>query len=709
MNWFEMKAKGADAIEILIYDEIGGWGITAKDFAVQLNNFKDIKNITLRLNTPGGSVMDGNAIFNALKRHKANVNVEIDGMALSMGSVIAMAGDTISMAQNAMFMIHNPWGMAVGDSEELRKTADVMDKMKGTIITPYVAKTGMSAESVSNLMDAETWMNADEALDAGFVDNVTDAIDIAANFDLTKFHNVPDSLSQNRKLINQMNYQADKTIDRISQTNGTTSITVGGSPIITTSEIVEHINNALYKNDSVLITPSAVAEITREEKTMDKKPATADSVDTDKIVQDATVVALANEKARTDEIRAVFKLHGNNYRDLMDTCLADQQCSTDHTRKLLLDEIGKGQEPLGGSIELLMDSKDSYRAGMSAALDMRSGTIPRDQTNDFQSFSLMDMARESLRINGVSTRGMNKMQIVGAAFTHSTSDFPWLLENVIGKELQRAYGAFPETWSRIADVGSVPDFKVNSRIRLGSFNSLDTIPEGEEYTGGSFSEERESITAGTKGKFISLTRQAIINDDLGGFNRIAQMMGRAAARTIGNDVYALINSNPTMSDGVVFFHADHNNLAGTGAAPTVTTVGAGRSAMRLQQDPDGNDSLDIRPDIFAVPVALEDTANVLVASETDPNQANSRRPNPIRGFSDVVSDPRLDSTSTTAWYLFAAPSIVPSFEVAFLDGNQTPFLESENGFTIDGVRWKVRLDYGVAAIDWRGGYKNAGA
>jgi ATP-dependent Clp endopeptidase proteolytic subunit ClpP len=723
MNWFEMKAKGNDAIEILIYDEIGGWGVTAKDFAIQLNNFKDVKNITLRLNTPGGSVMDGNAIFNSLKRHKARVNVEIDGMALSMGSVIAMAGDTISMAQNAMFMIHNPWGMAIGDSEELRKTADVMDKMKGTIITPYVNKTGMSAESVSNLMDAETWMNADEALEAGFVDSVTDAIEIAANFDLSKFHNVPDSLTSNNKLIQKMNYQADKTIDRITQMDsiGTlscngesiasiTNITVGGNVIepITTFEIAEHIQNAINQNDSVLITPSAVAELTKEEKPMDKKPATADSVDTDKIVEDATVVALASEKTRTDEIRAVFKLHGDKYRDLMDKCLTDQNCSTDHTRKLLLDEIGKGQEALGGTIELLTDAKDRYRTGMIEALSMRSGHIPRDGTNEFQSFSLMDVARESLRISGVSTRGMNKMQIVGAAFTHSTSDFPWLLENVIGKELQRAYGAFPETWSRIADVGSVPDFKVNSRIRLGSFNSLDTIPEGEEYTGGSFSEERESITAGTKGKFISLTRQAIINDDLGGFNRIAQMMGRAAARTIGNDVYALLNSNPVMSDSITFFHASHNNLAGTGAAPTVTTVGAGRSAMRLQQDPDGNDSLDIRPSIFAVPVALEDTANVLVASETDPNQANSRRPNPIRGFSDVVSDPRLDSTSTTAWYLFADPSIVPSFEVAFLDGNQTPFLESENGFTIDGVRWKVRLDYGVAAIDWRGGYKNDG-
>jgi len=163
-----------------------------------------------------------------------------------------------------------------------------------------------------------------------------------------------------------------------------------------------------------------------------------------------------------------------------------------------------------------------------------------------------------------------------------------------------------------------------------------------------------------------------------------------------------------MSDGIAFFHANHNNLAAAGAPPDVTTVGAGRSAMRLQKDPDNNDSLDIRPAIIAGAVALEDTLNVLVASETDPNQGNSRRPNPIRGFAEVVSDPRLDAASTTAWYLFADPNITPAYEVAFLDGNQNPFLESQQGFTIDGVRWKVRLDYGVAAMDWRGGYKDPG-
>ena len=201
----------------------------------------------------------------------------------------------------------------------------------------------------------------------------------------------------------------------------------------------------------------------------------------------------------------------------------------------------------------------------------------------------------------------------------------------------------------------------------------------------------------------------MINDDLNGFMRIANMMGRAAARTIGNDVYSVLTANAAMADGTAIFHADHSNLAGTGAAPTVATVGAARSAMRLRQDMNSNDYLDIQPDIILGPVALEDTLNVLMASETNPANANSKVPNPVRNMAEVVTDPRLDAVSATAWYLIANPLDVPLIEVAFLDGNQNPYLESEQGFTIDGIQWKVRLDYGTDSIDNRGGYLNPGA
>lgn len=652
-SWYSMVAKSASAAEVLIYGEIGDWGITAKQFTDDLKALGDVSHLNVRINSPGGSVTDSNAIYNAIKRHSARVTVDIDGIALSMGSVIAMAGDFVSMAENGLMMIHNPWGMAVGDAAELRKSADVSDKMKGTMISSYAKKTGMSVEEISDLMDAETWYNADEALETGFIDEISDRIDLAASFDLSKFGNVPKQLL-----------------------------------------------------------PSGSTDTTKRGVAMsDKRIPEPTPVDIEALEAKAKKGALAAEGKRRSEISATFSPHGEEHGTLLAECLNDMNLTPAQASDKLLAAIGAKNEPLGGNgrIEVTADVRDKFRAAAVDAMAIRSGDMTDDGQNEFRSFSMYDLARHSLELGNVNMRGMSRLQVVGAAFTHSSSDFPSLLENSLGKVLRTAYGNFPETWRQIATVGSVPDFKVNSRIQLGSFNSLDEIKEGGEYTEGTFSEEKETIQAVTKGKMLTLTRQAIINDDLSGFNRIAKMMGRAAARTIGNDVYAVITANAAMADGVVIFHADHNNLAGSGAAPTVATVGAARSAMRLQTDVDGNDALDIRPAIILGPVALEDTLNVLMASETDPAQSNSKKPNAVRNAAMVVTDPRLDTASTTVWYMFANPADVPVVEVAFLDGNENPFLESENGFTIDGVRWKVRLDYGTDSIDYRGGYKNPGA
>lgn len=196
-RWYEIKAKGDDTAEVWIYDEIGMWGISAKEFNNDLNKVTASK-INLRINSPGGSVFDGTAIFNALKRHKAEVTTYIDGIAASIASVIALAGDKVVIADNALFMIHNPWAMAIGDANEMRKTAEILDKTRDSIMAAYSAKTGMSEAELMSLMDAETWYNAGEAKDAGFVDEIEGQADMAAcaSFDFKKlgFSRVPMNL-----------------------------------------------------------------------------------------------------------------------------------------------------------------------------------------------------------------------------------------------------------------------------------------------------------------------------------------------------------------------------------------------------------------------------------------------------------------------------------------------------------------------------------
>ncbi|MBT4838873.1 MAG: Clp protease ClpP [Methylococcales bacterium] len=206
---FNIKAEG-DHAEILIYDAIGSGmfgGLSAKAFVTDLNQHKNVKNITVRVNSPGGEVFDGTAIYNALLNHPAKIDVHIDGMALSMASAIAMAGDTVTMAENAMMMIHDPSISVSGTARKLRKTAETLDKTKNAILCAYARKTGKQEDEISVLMALETWMNAQEALDHGFIDAISEPTQIADSFDLKVFgfKRIPDCLcsQQDIKAVTQ--------------------------------------------------------------------------------------------------------------------------------------------------------------------------------------------------------------------------------------------------------------------------------------------------------------------------------------------------------------------------------------------------------------------------------------------------------------------------------------------------------------------------
>jgi ATP-dependent Clp endopeptidase proteolytic subunit ClpP len=187
-----MRESGG-AVEMLLYDEIGMFGISAKAFAATLKSV-DADTIHLRVNSPGGDVFDGIAIYNALRQHPAKVVTHIDGLAASISSVIALAGDEVTIAPNAFFMIHNPWGVTVGDAEIHRKMADTLDKIAhGSIISTYQARTGLGVETIETWMDDETWFSAEQAAEAGFVDAVEDAAPAARAlpFDLSVYQHVP--------------------------------------------------------------------------------------------------------------------------------------------------------------------------------------------------------------------------------------------------------------------------------------------------------------------------------------------------------------------------------------------------------------------------------------------------------------------------------------------------------------------------------------
>jgi ATP-dependent Clp endopeptidase proteolytic subunit ClpP len=192
-SWYTIRAR-ASGTEVLIYDEIGAYGVTAKGFLAELGALPEGTAIDLRLNSPGGSVFDAVAIYNALRRHVGEITVWIDGIAASAASYIAMAGDSIVMPENAFLMIHDPSGLVMGTAEDMRATAEALDKVKGSLIQGYAAKSGRADDEIAALMAAETWLDATGALELGLIDRIAAPVTLAASFDIARFRNAPPAL-----------------------------------------------------------------------------------------------------------------------------------------------------------------------------------------------------------------------------------------------------------------------------------------------------------------------------------------------------------------------------------------------------------------------------------------------------------------------------------------------------------------------------------
>lgn len=439
---------------------------------------------------------------------------------------------------------------------------------------------------------------------------------------------------------------------------------------------------------------------------------------------DAVRKAVEAEKQRYLEIRNIGRRAG-----LDDAWIDEQvasQATIDQVRAAAFERLAAKEvkvKPTANANGGDDRQRSGRREAMTNALVLRSGQIAgyddrlekqnpemRRMAEQYRHYSLKDLARECLENEGVNTRGMHPFEMVGRAFTSSTSDFPIILEGTNRRILLDNYNIQTDKWRELAIIGSVGDFREYKRLRLGSLTRLDALGEGQEYQNKKLTDaEFEKIKVGTYGNIINVSREMIINDDLNAFAQLSAMLGRAARRSIEIDFFKLVESNPTMQDGNALFSTAHGNLAGTGAAPSITEFDKIRTAMAKIKDKDGNDLLDIEPHTCLCPKELGSAIRVINQSQYDieVSSKTSFYPNRVVGiFKNIVDTARL--ADPKAYYLFADKNIVPTFEVAFLNGVQEPFMASEQGFTMDGTKWKIRLDYGIAAIDWRGAYKQPG-
>jgi hypothetical protein len=494
---------------------------------------------------------------------------------------------------------------------------------------------------------------------------------------------------------------------------------------------------ARFKKNSPVTTveqPAAAAATTSKETVMTEAEIKAAADKQAAEVKAAQAAGAQVEAKRRTDISASFAAFKSleGVEELLAACHADVNCSAEQADKKLLDMLGKTVEPVAGGADIQMgeSGRDRFIAdavesilARGAARDEKGQHIRARANNPLKGAKLADLARMCLTNAGIKMETFDQMRMVGAAFnprasgfSQSTSDFPVLLENVMHKALQAAYAVAPDTWSRFCAIGSVGDFRAHNRYRVGSIGNLDSLSENGEFKNKSIPDgEKSSITAATKGNIINISRQIVVNDDLQALVALTSMMGRAYKRTIEASVYALLAENSGLgpvldSDSKTLFHADHGNLVatGSGAVPSVTTLDAARMAMADQMDISGKDYLDLRPALWLGPTALGTSVRTINRAQYDPDTSNKlQKPNGVQDlFRDVIDSPR--TVDSYAWYEFADPNEAPVIEVAFLDGVQEPYMELQNGFDVDGAQYKVRGDFGVAGIDYRGAQLNQG-
>ena len=418
-----------------------------------------------------------------------------------------------------------------------------------------------------------------------------------------------------------------------------------------------------------------------------------------------TVPPVVVERAAINvEIRSIARVAGLG-QDFVDGQI-DAGATADAARAAAFAAMQARSAPAGNirtaTVTGGFDDPAVRAAAMGEAIFTRvqAGHEPSAAARQFVGLSLPELARESLRRSGASVTGLGGAEVVTRALggLHGTSDFALALSDTIGRVLATGYKAAPSGLRPLARQVTLPDFRARTFIRMSGLSNLEKVNEHGEFKRGTLEESGESVKLATFGKVFGIARQALINDDLGALSDVPRKLGEAAARFEADKLAAVLVSNPVMADGAALFHASHGNLAGSGAAPSETTLSAARQAMRVQKDEAGF-LIAVTPKTLVVGPALETAAEKLLASITATKTADVQ---PIK--LSLVVEPRL---AGNGW--FVVDPAVDGLVYAHLAGEPGPQIESRTGFDVDGVETRVRLDFGAAFIDHRGWFKNSGA
>ena len=396
-------------------------------------------------------------------------------------------------------------------------------------------------------------------------------------------------------------------------------------------------------------------------------------------------------------------------RTTIDAELAKPEATADGVRKFILDQAAQAQDARSAfsAARVIRDERDTKGEAIVDFLAhrMEPGSKPTELARMFAGWRIADVIGDRL---GVASRDPGEI-LQRASMT--TGDFPLLLEAAANKQLLGAYQVAEPTYKRWAKPTTFNDFKPAKFLRIGDFPALQPITETADVPNGSFGENRETVTPVTRGVIVPLSRQMLINDDLGAFGDLVRGAGMEAARTENALAYGILTANsgagPTLNDTFNLYSTQHANYAGTGTAVTLAALQAGRAAMRKQKGVGGTQPLNLYPSIIVVGPDKELEAQQIIA----PIQAQQiGNVNPFSGKLDIVVDAQMVANNAgLSWNLFAEPSLLPCVVYGYLRDSNGPQIVQFSPANVDGIQLRVLHDFGVGAVDYRGTYRNLGA
>ncbi|SEI10057.1 head maturation protease, ClpP-related [Paracoccus alkenifer] len=697
--------------EILLYGTVGSsfWDeeyFTARQVREALAGISGP--VTVRINSGGGIATEGQAIYTALRAHAGPVSIVIEGIAASAASLVAMAGDSITMSLGSVMMIHDPammWTDGRGTEDDHLHAAKGLGVLANAYAGIYAKRAGISIDAARAIMKDETYFDGHAALEAGFataVDDDGDEIDPVA-FDYRLYRRAPERLRAASAGLTRARSRSQvlAMMARPLNISGRKGHTMPKSQVTAATAADEEDVDALEEEDPEMRAedgqddPDARAEDDQEIEASD------DDEDDEPSASASQIVAVVNMCA----------MHGAPDRaaDFVNRGLTPKQAYAELTskggKKVKID--GRGP-----SARIMRDERDTRRAGIEGAIIAR---MNRDRevggpARDYMSMTLAEMAMAGMGRRERVARGGGEQRAIEMAFSsHTTSDFPAVFENALNKRLANAYAAAQPVYRAIAERIDFTDFRPHPIAQVGDWPTLLPVEESGEIKYGTVSDKKESVALVAYARAFRITRQMMVNDDLGAIDRIINTRGRAIAAFEDATFFSMMLSGSN-SDGPTLqettrqvFNATDGTKAGTASAVNPAGIAKGYEAMRNRKGVSGESFLAVEPRILLTGPAKEFEAMQLLA----PIQAaQASNVNPYVGKLTPATTPYV---AGNAWYMFADPAEVPVFMYGYLQGEEGPRLRTDEPFGQQGVAYSVELDFGCGATDFRGGYKNAGA